>query len=95
MLTNINKRKSLSCVTNNALQNIMDLQKRSRIDASLLMPKLTSVEPKVIYLQNKHPMLAMYKDDLVTEDLLFAQLNELLNMDNEQKVLTFLSDLGF
>jgi hypothetical protein len=96
MLTNINKRKSLSCVTNNALQNIMDLQKRSRIDASLLMPKLTSVEPKVIYLQNKHPMLAMYKDDLdlVTEDLSFAQLDDLLNMDNEQKLLTFLSDIG-
>ena len=69
MLTNINKRKPLACITNNAPQNVMDLQKRSRIDASLFMPELTSCEPREIYLQNKHPMLAMYKDDVVTDDL--------------------------
>ena len=94
MLTNINKRKPLACITNNAPQNVMDLQKRSRIDASLFMPELTSCEPREIYLQNKHPMLAMYKDDFVTDDLSFAQLNDLLNMDNEMKLLTFLSEIG-
>ena len=94
MLTNINKRKPLACITNNTPQNVMDLQKRSRIDASLFMPELTSCEPREIYLQNKHPMLAMYKDDVVTDDLSFAQLNDLLNMDNEMKLLTFLSEIG-
>ena len=67
MLTNINmnKRKPLGCVTNTAAASptVKDVQKRSRIDATLLMPQFTEIQPSLIYLQNKHPMLAMYKDD--------------------------------
>ena len=39
-------------------------------------------------------MLAMYKDDLKSDDMSFAQLNDILSMDNEDKLLTFLTDHG-
>ena len=94
MLSNFNKRKPLECVTNTFSSNIMDVQKRNRIDASMLMPQLPTIEPKPIYLQNKHPMLAMYKDDLVSDDMSFAQLNEMLDMEHEVKLMTFLQDIG-
>ena len=72
----------------------MDVQKRNRINVSMLMPQLPIIETKPIYLQNKHPMLAMYKDDLVSDDMSFAQLNEMLDMEHEVKLMTFLQDIG-
>ena len=94
MLTSINKRKPLGCVTNTVPSTIKDIQKRTRIDATLLMPQLTDIQPRTIYLQNKHPMLAMFKDDLKSDDMSFAQLSDLLNMDNEHALLAFLTDHG-
>ena len=89
MLTNMNKRKPLGCVTNTVSPTVKDIQKRTRINATLLMPQFTEIQPSLIYLQNKHPMLAMYKDDLKSDDMSFAQLNDILNMDNEDKLLIF------
>ena len=57
MLTSINKRKPLGCVTNTVPSTIKDIQKRTRIDATLLMPQLTDIQPGTIYLQNKLPCL--------------------------------------
>ena len=94
MLTNMNKQKPLGCVTNTVSQTVKDVQKCSRINATLLMPQFTAIQSSLIYLQNKHPMLAMYKDDLASDDMTFAQLNDLSNMEHELKLLTFLQDIG-
>ena len=39
-------------------------------------------------------MLAMYKENVVSNVISFGQLNDLLHMENENKLLIFLKDLG-
>ena len=39
-------------------------------------------------------MLAMFKDDLKSDDMSFAQPSDILNTDNENTLLAFLTDHG-
>ena len=92
--SNVLKRKPLGCITNVVSPSIKEIQKCSRIDATMMMPHLTSTEPIAVFVQNKHPILAMYKDDAISDDMSFSQLNDLLNMENEEKLLSFLTEIG-
>ena len=76
--------------------------KSCEIDSSVLMPVLSS--PKIstesndvkcnIYLQNKHPLLAMYNAHIKTDDMSFSDLSDLLSFEDETKLIDFLADVG-
>ena len=72
--SSVHKRKPLVCITNIVSPSIKEVQKRSRINATLMMPQLTSTQPVAVFVQNKHPILAMYKDDAISDDMSFSQL---------------------
>ena len=42
-----------------------------------------------MYLQNKHPLLAMYNAHIKTDGVSFTELNDLLSLENETKLIDF------
>ena len=95
------KRKPLSDCTNIENGNNTHSKKHRLFAVEDMMPHTSPVktnhdveEVKTIYLQNVHPMLAMYKNDLVTDHMSFNTFSDLLAMDNETKLLDFLTELG-
>ena len=102
MLNEVYKRKPLSCLTNTPKKLQTEVFKSCKIDPSALMPVLSS--PKIsnesndvkfyIYLQNKHPLLAMYNAHIKTDDMSFSDLSDLLSFEDETKLIDFLADVG-
>jgi len=85
----------------NKIQNQTDVLKMCRVDPSHLMPIMivdestTEVNTKTdLLMQNKHPLLAMYSAHIVTEDMSFSELSDLLTTQDETKLIDFLTDVG-
>ena len=101
MLHQMNKRKPMSCLSNSPVKMHKELLKLSHVDATQLMPisinteeDLMSNKENNIYLQNKHPLLAMYKHDVPSDDMSFSDLTNMLSLDDETQMLEFITDMG-
>ena len=98
------KRKFLSDITNTHDKTINRNDKGLIISPKEMLPKIEGSDdkenydknafPDKLYLQNVHPFLAMYKHDLVTEHMLYADFTQLVSYDNEIGLLQYLTDLG-
>ena len=51
------------------------------------------VLPQQLYVHNVHPMMAMYKHDLVTEHLPYDNFCDLHHSDKAPKILQFLTEM--
>ena len=95
------KRKPFVDVSNTftSYQDIVKKRKENEVvhmmpDSDCKLPSSDIVIPKTMYLQNLHPALAMYKDDLVTDFMSFSDLQRLCDYDNEMELITFLTGFG-
>ena len=75
--------------------------KMCRVHPSHLIPIVivdenkTEVNTKTdLLLQNKHPLLATYSAYIVTEDMSFSDLSDLLTTQDETKLIDFLTNVG-
>ena len=102
MLKEVCKRKPLSCLTNTPKKLQTEVFKSCKIDPCTMMPVLSSPKKSTnsddvrcnIYLQNKHPLLAMYNAHIKTDDMSFSELSDLLSFEDETKLIDFLADVG-
>ena len=95
------KRKPFVDVSNTytSYQDIVKKRKENEVvhmmpDSDCKLPSSDIVIPKTMYLQNLHPALAMYKDDLVTDFMSFSDLQRLCDYDNEIELIKFLTNFG-
>ena len=51
-------------------------------------------QQRPLFLQNVHPMLAMYKHDLITEHMSYEGFLHLVAVNNEEYMLQFLGEIG-
>ena len=102
MLGQTYKRKPLVCLTNTPKKLLKEVFKSCHPTPSQMMPDFT-VDEKIsdckdtkvdIYLQNKHPLLAMYNAHTKSDDMSFSDLSDLLLFENENKLIDFLTDVG-
>ena len=103
MLTDSNKRKPLSCISNTQKKPQTEVLKHCQMKPSQLMPIVenTNLKPNLdencvrkIFLQNKHPLLAMYNAEVQSDDMSFSQLNELICSEDETNLINFLTEVG-
>ena len=100
MFHQITKRKPLTCLNNSQTKIHKEMLKTNQVDINQLMPlpnnteRIENSKENCMYLQNKHPLLAMYKHDLHSEDMSFSELTDLLSFDNETTMLNFITDMG-
>ena len=101
MLAYSNKRKPLSDMSNTDVTEDVRIEKRFTHISPYFMPLIPytkandeDVQEKQIYVQNVHPLLDMYQNDIVTSHTGYAKFSDLVSMDNEMKLLDFLADMG-
>ena len=96
------KRKSLCDITFPTTNTPCEYKKQYRKQVEYMFPVVSSPLkceaavniPKHMYLQNVHPLLAMYKHDLPSNTMSYSSFCDLLLLDKEPELLQFLTDLG-
>ena len=100
------KRKPFSDISNTSVSDDSQSKKPFSVtsqcfDMHAFLPVDIDTKPNAedsqirqIYVQNVHPVLAMYQHDLITSHMGFAKFSELVSMDNEMQLLNFLTDFG-
>ena len=89
LFANQDKRKPLVDVSNTCMSSQDNIKKRKENkvehmmpDADYKLPQSDVIIPEKMYLQNFHPALALYKDDLLMDFMSFFDLQRLCDYDN-------------
>ena len=72
---------------------MLDIQSLLPVDIDA-KPNAEHTERQKNYIQNVHPLLAMYEFDLSDFERGFAKFSELVSMDNKMQLLKFFADIG-
>ena len=103
-MSTYNKRKALDNITNvseivrredkkQSIQDAKDMFPIIDMDADMQSSEEMNV-PKNFYLQNVHPLLAMYKHDFKTNHMSSDDFCKLVSDDSEHDLFQFLTDIG-
>ena len=104
MLTEVCKRKPLTCLTNTPKKLKTEVFKTclTNTNPSQMMPVFSTNERIIdcnnvkcdIYLRNKHLFLAMYNAHIKTDEMSFSNLSDLLLLENKTKLIDYFNRHG-